>query len=116
MNHKPALVAAGIAMTLAVGGDVRPLATRGTESRVFGAFSVTTLADGLNHPWSLAFLPDGNMLVTERVGRLRIIRQGVLDPQTCRWCSRSTRGKVHGFDGGLASSEIPREQTCLPVL
>ena len=42
---------------------------------------VAVLVKGLAHPWSLAFLPDGSMLVTERVGRLRIIRNGVLDPQ-----------------------------------
>jgi aldose sugar dehydrogenase len=36
---------------------------------------------GLSHPWSLAFMPDGNMLVTERPGRLRFVRKGVLDPQ-----------------------------------
>jgi glucose/arabinose dehydrogenase len=36
---------------------------------------------GLSHPWSLAFLPSGEMLVTERGGQLRIIRNGVLDPQ-----------------------------------
>jgi glucose/arabinose dehydrogenase len=42
---------------------------------------VSVVARGLVHPWSLAFLPDGNMLVTERPGRLRRIRDGVLDPQ-----------------------------------
>lgn len=42
---------------------------------------VRVLARGLSHPWSLAFLPDGDMLVTEREGRLRIIRDGVLDPE-----------------------------------
>ena len=42
---------------------------------------VAVLVKGLAHPWSLAFLPDGSMLVTERVGRLRIIRNGVLDPE-----------------------------------
>ncbi len=41
---------------------------------------VSVLTRGLSHPWSLAFLPDGSMLVTERAGRLRVIRSGVLDP------------------------------------
>src|SRR5882672_6647522 len=35
---------------------------------------------GLNQPWSMAFLPGGEILVTERPGRLRIVRNGVLDP------------------------------------
>jgi aldose sugar dehydrogenase len=37
-----------------------------------GDLKVETWAGGLAHPWSLAFLPDGNMLVTERPGRLRV--------------------------------------------
>src|SRR3954471_11574570 len=41
---------------------------------------VVVVADGLQQPWSLAFLPDGNILVTERAGRLRVIRNGTLDP------------------------------------
>ena len=41
---------------------------------------VTVVARGLEHPWALTFLPDGRMLVTERPGRLRVIRDGVLDP------------------------------------
>jgi glucose/arabinose dehydrogenase len=40
------------------------------------------LAEGLEHPWSIAWLPDGRALVTEREGRLRILsREGRLDPQ-----------------------------------
>ncbi|MBE9102939.1 PQQ-dependent sugar dehydrogenase [filamentous cyanobacterium LEGE 07170] len=39
-----------------------------------------TLVEGLEHPWGMAWLPDGTMLVTERPGRLRIIREGQLDP------------------------------------
>jgi aldose sugar dehydrogenase len=42
---------------------------------------VDLIADGLSNPWSIAFLPDGNMLVTERAGNLRIIRDGQLDPR-----------------------------------
>ena len=45
-----------------------------------GKIRVTTVASGLFHPWGLAFLPDGGLLVTERDGRLRIIRNGVLSP------------------------------------
>jgi glucose/arabinose dehydrogenase len=42
------------------------------------SFRVVTVVEGLEHPWSLAFLPDGRMLVTERPGRLRIIEGGKL--------------------------------------
>jgi len=45
-----------------------------------GAVSVTRVAGGLEHPWSLAFLPDGRALVTERPGRLRILDDGALSP------------------------------------
>lgn len=38
-----------------------------------GLISVSTVAAGLEHPWGLAFLPDGRMLVTERPGRLRLV-------------------------------------------
>jgi glucose/arabinose dehydrogenase len=38
------------------------------------------VAEGLEHPWSIAWLPDGTALVTERPGRLRAIRDGRLDP------------------------------------
>ena len=41
---------------------------------------ISVVARGLSHPWALAFLPDGSMLVTERDGRLRVVRDGVLDP------------------------------------
>ena len=46
-----------------------------------GNLSVQTVASGLVHPWALAFLPDGRMLVTERPGRMRIVaRNGQLSP------------------------------------
>ena len=45
------------------------------------AIRVVSLAEGLSNPWSIEFLPSGDVLVTERAGRLRILRDGVLDPE-----------------------------------
>ena len=42
---------------------------------------VVAVTRALEYPWSLAFLPDGTVLVTERAGRLRILRNGVLEPK-----------------------------------
>ncbi len=44
------------------------------------AYVLTPVALGLEHPWSIAFLPDGRLLVTERTGRLRIVTDDGLDP------------------------------------
>ena len=46
-----------------------------------GAFKLVVVVEGLDHPWGLAFLADGRMLVTERSGRLRLIDNGRLDPE-----------------------------------
>src|SRR4051794_28318119 len=62
-----------------------------------GEIVVETVARGLDHPWGLAFLPDGRMLVTERPGRLRIVSaDGQISPPL--------RGLPHLYaqnDGGL---------------
>lgn len=65
---------------------------------------VSLVADGLDYPWALAFLPDGTMLVTERTGRLRIIRDDVLDPDPVPggpeafWAGESgLPGAIHGY-------------------
>lgn len=42
---------------------------------------VSVLTRGLEKPWSLAFLPDGGMLITERPGRVRLFRNGKLEPE-----------------------------------
>ena len=65
---------------------------------------VVAVTRALEYPWSLAFLPDGAMLVTERAGRLRIIRNGVLDPKPVAgapasyWAGESgLPAAVHGY-------------------
>ncbi len=65
---------------------------------------VVVVTKALEYPWSAAFLPDGSMLVTERPGRLRIIRKGVLDPKPITggpasyWTAESgAPGAVHGY-------------------
>jgi aldose sugar dehydrogenase len=67
------------------------------------SFRLVAVAEPLEHPWSIAFLPDGTMLVTERPGRLRAIRGGRLDPTPIAGVPRvlvaSERGLI--FQSGL---------------
>ena len=44
-------------------------------------FCTTTILQGLERPWGMAWLPDGSILITERTGRLRIVKNGELDLQ-----------------------------------
>lgn len=52
----------------------------GTQRSEEHAFKIEVVAEGFDVPWSMAFLPDGRLLVTERVGRLRVIEKGALQP------------------------------------
>lgn len=62
------------------------------------AFRVVTVVAGLEDPWSLAFLPDGRMLVTERPGRLRLIAADFrLDPQPIEGVPRVVTGGQAGL-------------------
>ena len=62
------------------------------------SFDVVTLVEGLDHPWSIAWLPDGRMLVTERAGRLRLVSKDFqLDPKPVEGLPRI----VVGGQGGL---------------
>ena len=60
-------------------------------------YRLVTVVDGLVQPWSIAFLPGGDMLVTERPGRLRIIRQGKLVEKPVD----GVPTVVHSSQGGL---------------
>ena len=73
-----AIVAASIVAT----GIASAQAPRSpTPQPVDAPIAAAPVATGLEHPWGLAFLPDGRMLVTERAGRLRIVgKDGSLSP------------------------------------
>jgi glucose/arabinose dehydrogenase len=110
MLNRTWLIGGILAFTIATGGDVagttqQQVARASYEARVptLIDWASPMLGDGpilvesaepehrylrvvvvtrqLEQPWSMAFLPDGTILVTERPGRLRAIRDGVLDPR-----------------------------------
>jgi len=65
---------------------------------------VSAWITGLQNPWTVAFLPDGTALVTERTGRLRVIRDGKLDPTPVAGAPMARNlgvsgepGAVHGY-------------------
>src|SRR5213595_4080926 len=58
---------------------------------------VSVVTKGLSHPWSLLWLPNGDMLVTERAGRLRIVRNGVLDPEPVAGVPKVQAGGTSGL-------------------
>ena len=60
-------------------------------------YRVVTVADSLENPWSMAFLPNGDMLVTERPGRLRIVRNGKLLPERVAGVPTVRRGGQGGL-------------------
>ena len=71
--------------------------TRAPAQALGVAFQVVTVAEGLQNPWSVAFLPGGKMLVTERPGRLRVVTSaGQLSPPVAGLPAVDARGQ-----GGL---------------
>src|SRR5438552_2891034 len=76
MNNIFAVTVLTLALTLP--SQAQQIFDTNTKQRI----RVVTVATGLVHPWSIAFLPDKRTaLVAEQAGRLRVIRDGVLDPK-----------------------------------
>ncbi|MCG6860517.1 MAG: PQQ-dependent sugar dehydrogenase, partial [Chromatiaceae bacterium] len=82
MRQLSCLIVRGLLCLAVVGCEAQtgPAKISGDVSEAKG-WRAEVVSDGLSHPWSMAWLPDGSMLVTERTGRLRLIRDGVLDPR-----------------------------------
>lgn len=74
MISRTRLAVGAVALALAAA----PLEAQDLYRSAYHDVRVVTVAEGLVNPWSIAFLPGGDMLVTERPGRLRIVRDGHL--------------------------------------
>jgi aldose sugar dehydrogenase len=85
-----AAVALAASMTTVVYGQ-------GTLKSSLHDYRVVTVVDALVQPWSIAFIPGGDMLITERPGRLRIVRQGKLLPNPVEGIPKV----FHSGQGGL---------------
>lgn len=74
------LIVSTLFLTAACGQKPKGLSENQTvsTSKSDAKFKVETVASGLEVPWAFAFLPDGNMIFTERPGRVRIIEKGKL--------------------------------------
>jgi aldose sugar dehydrogenase len=68
-----------------------------TTSERNTSIRVSVVTRGLSHPWSMAWLPNGDMLITERSGQLRIVRNGVLDPTPVAGVPKVQAGGTSGL-------------------
>ena len=75
LSHRSLLVGLVIAALSPAASYAQASRTLATDE---GPVKVTTVVDGLENPWAVAFLPDGRMLITERRGTLRVLAQGKL--------------------------------------
>jgi glucose/arabinose dehydrogenase len=75
-----------------------------------GMVHVSVLSKELESPWGLAFLPDGDMLVTERPGRLRVIRDGKLDPNPIEGLPDLVSAGISGLFGLALHPDFERNR------
>ena len=95
MENKIHLPKCLLVVLLFIGSSV--FAQKGTIEREEGAIKVVSLAENLNHPWGIEFLPDNRLLVTERAGSLKIL-------DTAKQLSEPVKGVPEVFatgQGGL---------------
>lgn len=74
-------------------------------------YKVETIAEGLNHPWDIAFLPDGGLLVTERDGGLRLIRDGKLQAAPIAGAPTTLTGGQGGLFDIVLDPDFASNQT-----
>ncbi len=97
-----AVIGTGL-LACSAGPQAGPAPRSPTPRSVPGVVRAETIARGLEHPWAIAFLPDGRMLVTERPGRLRVVRaDGTISPPVTGVPTVFARGQGGLLDVALA--------------
>jgi glucose/arabinose dehydrogenase len=91
--RRASLITATVIATVSTGAVVSGQAHQST----LHDYRIVTVAEALVQPWAIAFLPGGDILITERPGRLRIVRQGKLLPQPVE----GVPPVFHSSQGGL---------------
>jgi len=81
MPHRFLLIASLLAITLACSHPPVGNGELETSSQTNSSFKVEKVVGGLQIPWSIVWAPDGRMIFTERVGRVRVFENGGLKPQ-----------------------------------
>ena len=88
---------AQLALALIAVGPNGMMSGNKAAAQGFANYNLETIVDGLDGPWGLAILPDGDMLITELTGDLRHIRNGKLVAQAVAGVPQS----LYGGQGGL---------------
>lgn len=81
----------------------------GVQTSEVEHYRMESIAEALDVPWSLTFLPDGRILVTERAGRLRIIKDGVLSPEPIHGVPPVVVHDESGLMSVVASPDFSRD-------
>ncbi len=90
--------AAGAAILLGAAMGAQGAAAQDVTADTVEDFNIQLVAEGLDHPWGLAFLPNGDLLVTELTGQLRLIRNGEVANNPVSGVPES----LYGGQGGLS--------------
>lgn len=100
----PTVVLGAAVLAGACGGEPEGERAAGAETAVEETLVLDTLAEGLEVPWAIDFAPDGRIFLTERPGRIRVVEEGRLLPES--WAEVDVVGTEFRSEGGLLGIAI----------
>ncbi|MFM7795048.1 MAG: PQQ-dependent sugar dehydrogenase, partial [Microcystis panniformis] len=80
LNHIFSPIVSGVLLTIIISSCQSTNVLTSANNSQTNQWQKVTVIEGLEHPWSMVWLPNGEILITERPGRLRVVREGELDP------------------------------------